>query len=131
MNYRIGVFVAFQILNPSQSVTSAWLSATHVAPYPSRPFVHRTSHGSLLVLQYFPVHELPGAVVNVTGAGDSLVGSLLASVLQGREEGEGVFGDPGMLEKALGRGQRAAVMSLMSESAVSPALSDASHGGLS
>lgn len=68
--------------------------------------------------------------MNVTGAGDSLVGSMLGSIthLNANGEsgsGEGVLNHPERMDEVIGRAQRAAVLSLHSEFAVSPKLSEA------
>ena len=111
-----GVFVAMRV---SSSGQNKWLSATAAPPNPNRPIVIPSPSPSneQLVLQWFPPHTLPKPVVNVTGAGDSLVGSLLGSLVNAQG---GVFDSPESLRGAMTKAQNAAVLSLMSEFAVSP-----------
>ena len=79
-----------------------------------------TSTGESLVVKYFPPLKVDSQeVVSTTGAGDSLVGSLLADLTVGGPE---TLHHVGKLEIAMERAQRAAVMSLMSRKAVSPSL---------
>lgn len=74
---------------------------------------------SLIVLKHYPAIPLSDAeIVNVTGAGDSLVGSLSASIVQDPT----VFLHPDKLDEAIHQAQKAAVMSLHSVRAVSPLL---------
>jgi pseudouridylate synthase / pseudouridine kinase len=70
------------------------------------------------MLKYFPARPLEvGAIVNVTGAGDTLVGSLLASSLKG---GSTLFEDDIKLALAIDSAQKAACATLKCEEAVSP-----------
>jgi len=72
------------------------------------------------VLQHFPANHLPPeSIFNVTGAGDTLVASILASLVQNPRG----FEDPGSLEKIVDDAQAAAVLTLESEFAVFPSLS--------
>jgi pseudouridine-5'-phosphate glycosidase/pseudouridine kinase len=74
-----------------------------------------------VVLRHFPALALAdGEMVNSTGAGDSLVGSLLADLVRD----PGVLDDPHSLERAVDRAQRAAILTLQSPLAVSPLLSE-------
>lgn len=75
-----------------------------------------------MVLKHFPAHQID-QVVNVTGAGDSLVGSLLASLVSASADAN-PFHDPLELSNAVERAQRAAVLSLQSPLAVSPMISN-------
>jgi len=76
--------------------------------------------GDIVVLEHFPAnHLLPESIVNVTGAGDTLVASVLASLVQNPRG----FEDPGSLKKIMEDAQVAAVLTLQSEFAVSPSLS--------
>jgi hypothetical protein len=67
-------------------------------------------------------------IINVTGAGDSFVGLVLADLVRSQvRQGNGltvggVFDSPESLEKTINRAQRAAVMSLGSDKSVSPLL---------
>ncbi|KZT02641.1 indigoidine synthase A-like protein [Laetiporus sulphureus 93-53] len=73
-----------------------------------------------IVLKHYPAAVLPKEkIVNVTGAGDTLVGSMLATLLQKPR----AFGDPSSLDELIIHAQRAAVLTLQSQYAVSPALS--------
>jgi pseudouridylate synthase / pseudouridine kinase len=73
-----------------------------------------------IVLQHFPALALnKDRVINCTGAGDSLVGSILASLL----EEPLTFQHPHLLNKAMHYAQHAAILSLQSPLAVSPELS--------
>lgn len=77
-------------------------------------------NGDVVVLQHFPAsHVPPESIVNVTGAGDTLVASILASLVQNPRG----FEDPELLNKIMGKAQAAAVLTLQSELAVSPLLS--------
>jgi pseudouridine-5'-phosphate glycosidase/pseudouridine kinase len=74
----------------------------------------------IVVLQHFPALALcPDNVINCTGAGDSLAGSILASLL----EEPLTFQDPHLVDKAIHYGQHAAILSLQSSFTVSPKLS--------
>ena len=78
------------------------------------------SHGTneSVVLVHLPA--LPAQVINVTGAGDSFVGALLARLV----ERPSSFDDLEGLKEAVDFAQRAAVLSLASPLAVSPQISD-------
>ena len=76
--------------------------------------------GDIVVLQHFPANDLPPeSIVSVTGAGDTLVGSILGSLVQGSRG----FEDPESLKMIVEDAQAAAVLTLKSEYAVSPSLS--------
>ncbi|KAF8335455.1 Indigoidine synthase A like protein-domain-containing protein [Cantharellus anzutake] len=114
-----GVFVAMH-LHPQEAIQSAWLSTS--TDLNKHLVVNRTGKGDVLIFQHFPAHSLPNtSVVNVTGAGDSLVGSLLASLIE--REDRNVFHNPEAMREAMQRAQRAAVFTLCSPFAVSPELS--------
>lgn len=74
---------------------------------------------SILLLKHYPARPLDRPIVNVTGAGDSLVGSLLADLTQCENLA------PESLDNIVHRAQRAAILSLYSSEAVSPFLSKA------
>lgn len=81
---------------------------------------HGKSSKEIVVLQHFVPAQIPeDSIVNVTGAGDSLVGSILASLLQQ----PGLFANPSNLSEAMNVAQQAAVLTLQSQYAVSPELS--------
>lgn len=74
---------------------------------------------STVVVCHFPAIALAASdIVNVTGAGDTLVGSVLAGLLTDPD----AFLSPAGLEKLVMNGQRAAVETLGSQFAVSPTL---------
>ena len=79
-----------------------------------------SGNGDVVVLQHFPANHLSSeSVINVTGAGDTLVASILASLVQNTSG----FEDPELLRKIMEDAQAAAVLTLESEFAVSPSLS--------
>jgi len=79
-----------------------------------------SGNGDIVVLQHFPANILPQeSIVNVTGAGDTLVASVLASLVQNPRG----FEDPESLRKMMEDAQVAAALTLKSEFAVSPSLS--------
>ncbi|KAG1769169.1 Indigoidine synthase A like protein-domain-containing protein [Suillus occidentalis] len=85
---------------------------------------HSSTSGDIVVLQHFPAMQLPSdALVNTTGAGDSLVGALLAALVQSPK----AFHSAISLERAIDIAQHAALLSLQSPLAVSPLLSSL-HG---
>ena len=77
-------------------------------------------NGDIVVLQHFPANHIPPeSITNVTGAGDTLVASILASLAQNPKG----FEDPESLKKIIDDAQAAAALTLQSEFAVSPLLS--------
>lgn len=124
-HYITGVFIAQQI-TPSTSSHRAWLTLPPTSS-PSKPLVLPTSTpGTLIIFRWYPALKLDNPVVNVTGAGDSLVGSLLGSLTHAKNIGEveGIFDHPERMDRAIERAQRAAGLSLQSEFAVSPRVSE-------
>lgn len=88
---------------------------------------HSPTSGDIVVLQHFPAMQLPSdALVNTTGAGDSLVGALLAALVQSPK----AFHSTISLQRTIDVAQHAALLSLQSPLAVSPLLSSL-HGKLS
>lgn len=76
--------------------------------------------GDIVVLRHFPANHIPPeSIANVTGAGDTLVASILASLVKNSRG----FEDPQSLREIMDDAQAAAVLTLQSESAVSPLLS--------
>jgi pseudouridine-5'-phosphate glycosidase/pseudouridine kinase len=73
----------------------------------------------IIVLQHFPGLEVDGPV-HSTGAGDTLLGTLLAEVVQDGEMWE----NPEKVAKAIDTAQRAACLTLSSKLAVAPRLSE-------
>lgn len=85
---------------------------------------HSSTSGDIVVLQHFPAMQLPnGALVSTTGAGDSLVGALLATLVQSPK----AFHSTISLQHTIDIAQHAALLTLQSPLAVSPQLSS-SHG---
>ncbi|KAH9898318.1 indigoidine synthase A-like protein [Cubamyces lactineus] len=113
-----GLITVFRI-SGEQAVSSAW--ATHSSNVFARQVVARSRSGhSVVVLKHFPaVQVAEDKIVNVTGAGDSLVGSMLATLTQNPN----AFEEPEALDGLVAQAQLAAVYTLQSEHAVSPRLS--------
>jgi len=79
-------------------------------------------HGKseLVVIKHYPAHELdPQSVVSVTGAGDCLVGAILAALTKNAF----TFDNPELADDIIALAQSAAVQTLQSSLAVSPSLS--------
>jgi len=72
---------------------------------------------STLVMKHYPAIPLRERIVNVTGAGDSFVGSLLASLSV-----SGAIDSVASLDRIVEEAQCAAILSLSSSEAVSPLL---------
>lgn len=110
-----GVLVAMRISKSDES-------ASHWAQERSNPRQRLViAHGNaqeIVVLQHFPALPLE-TVINVTGAGDSFVGSLVANMAQMPH----AFQNPESLKNIMASAQQAAILSLQSHSAVSPLLS--------
>lgn len=107
-------------LQPHEVIQGTWPSTQ--TDMTKHLIVKITSRGTVLVFQHFPAHLLPETTaVNATGAGDSLVGSLLASLI-GRESNP--FHDPRAMDEIIYRAQKAAVLTLCSPFAVSPKISE-------
>lgn len=79
---------------------------------------HSKNGPGATVVKHFPALSVP-ELVNVTGAGDSLVGAVLARLLREPD----AFQDPSSLQDLMTFAQRAAVLTLQSHEAVSSALS--------
>ncbi|KAH8100660.1 indigoidine synthase A-like protein, partial [Cristinia sonorae] len=111
----VGVIVVFRTAATSQSSWIHERSNVH-----ARQVVARGQDGSCLVFKHFPaIHLTTEDIVNVTGAGDSLVGSILSSLVQIPH----AFQDPSTLSQLVLQAQEAAVKTLQSPLAVSPLLS--------
>jgi len=79
-------------------------------------------HGKseLVVIKHYPAHEIdPQSVVSVTGAGDSLVGAILAALTQNSS----TFDSPELVDDIIALAQSAAIQTMQSPLAVSPSLS--------
>ncbi|KAI0825052.1 indigoidine synthase A-like protein [Trametes gibbosa] len=113
-----GLIVALRI-SGEEAASSAW--ATYSTNIFARQIVARSKSGhSIVVLKHFPpIQVSEDKIVNVTGAGDSLVGSMLASLIQNIA----AFEEPASLDELVAQAQLAAVYTLQSEHAVSPRLS--------
>ena len=110
-----GVLVAMCI-SAEDAPRSGWANARSNPR--QRYVVAHGSCGEILVLQHFP--SLPVELVaNVTGAGDSFVGTLLATLAND----PAALYHPTRLEDTITTAQKAAVLTLQSHSAVSPELS--------
>jgi pseudouridine-5'-phosphate glycosidase/pseudouridine kinase len=72
----------------------------------------------IVVLRHFPALKADSPT-NVTGAGDSFVGTLIAGIAS---DGNQIY-DPQGLENIVNTAQQAAVLTLQSHEAVSPLLS--------
>ncbi|GJE87677.1 indigoidine synthase A-like protein [Phanerochaete sordida] len=112
-----GLFTVFRV-PATVTQQSAWAYERSNAR--ERQVIAQSRDGGIVVFKHYPAVALqPSDVVNVTGAGDSLVGAALATLVQS----PGAFLNPESLAKLAARAQQAAVMTLKSPQAVSPALS--------
>ncbi|KAF7347872.1 Indigoidine synthase A-like protein [Mycena venus] len=102
-------------LSGKDAQASGW---AHERSNPGRRYIvaHGDSGNSILVLQHFPPHLT--TVVNTTGAGDSFVGALLASL----QTHPNPLGNPVALDQIVKKCQKAASLTLQSHSSVSPLL---------
>jgi pseudouridine-5'-phosphate glycosidase/pseudouridine kinase len=113
-----GLIVAMRI-SGRDAAMSQW-AQEHSNLFRRRIVAHGTSSGEIVVLLHVPGLSLPKeSILNVTGAGDTLVGSILASLVL---QEMGTFSHPSSLDDALHAGQQAAVLTLQSCHAVSPFL---------
>ncbi|KAG1757629.1 Indigoidine synthase A like protein-domain-containing protein [Suillus lakei] len=121
----MGVIVVMR-LTGDDAAKSSW--STGSTNHHGRYVVSQSStSGDIVVLQHFPAMQLPSdALVNTTGAGDSLVGALLAALVQSPKAFHSIIS----LQRTIDIAQRAALLSLQSPLAVSPLLSSL-HGQLS
>lgn len=110
-----GIIVAMRI-SPKDALNSVW---AHKRSNPLERYI--VAHGNseeIILIQHFP--SLPiETISNVTGAGDSFVGVLLACLAHD----PGTMYDPKGLRDAITIAQRAAILALQSHTAVSPLLS--------
>ncbi|KAF7793341.1 hypothetical protein EIP86_004453 [Pleurotus ostreatoroseus] len=134
---ELGIFTVFRIPAEAAKV-SPW--ANERSNMKARQVVARGKDGSVVVVKHYPALTVPeGTSLNVTGAGDSLVGSILASLVQS----PAAFQDPVTLDTLVERAQKvrfllhtlhsmcielditfqAAMLTLTSPEAVSSALS--------
>lgn len=112
-----GVVAIFRTSSLSWSTERTNL-ATHSRQVVSHYSLSPSVQGSIVLRHFPPLWVEAKDIVNVTGAGDSFVGTVLAELAE-RKDG---LNSPEVLEEVVGRGQRAAVMSLGAETSVSPAL---------
>ncbi|KAG1749941.1 indigoidine synthase A-like protein [Suillus paluster] len=114
----LGVIVVMR-LTADDAAESSW-SAESTNHHGRYVVSHSSTSGDIVILQHFPAIQLPSdALVNTTGAGDSLVGALLATLVQSPK----AFHATISLRRTMDIAQRAALLSLQSSSAVSPLLS--------
>ncbi|KAK2461952.1 hypothetical protein APHAL10511_006415 [Amanita phalloides] len=106
-----GVLIAMDIDKPS-----AW--SNERSNISKRYVVAHGRHGNTIVLHHLPARFIRDPV-NVTGAGDSFVGALLAFLIQQPN----TFDNHRLLVKAISASQQAAILTLQSHLAVSPAIS--------
>ena len=113
-----GLLVVMRV-SGDQAQDSRW-AREFTNPHKRCVVAHGKSSKEIVVLQHFvPVQVREDSIANVTGAGDSLVGSILASLLQRPN----LFANPSELRGAMDIAQQAAVLALQSQHAVSPELS--------
>jgi pseudouridine-5'-phosphate glycosidase/pseudouridine kinase len=99
---------------------NAWAQETS-DPRSRRQIISK-GRSAIYVLKHFPAIPLSTFdVVNVTGAGDSLVGSILASLAANPD----TMQHPALVVHMIARAQQAAVLTLKSDLAVSPLLGKA------
>ncbi|KAF9076237.1 indigoidine synthase A-like protein [Rhodocollybia butyracea] len=108
-----GVLVVMRISIP----TSKWNNEP--SNIKARYIVSHSDSGETIVVSQFPALPVK-SLINVTGAGDSLIGALLASLIQQSS----AFESPETLFQIMDIAQRAAVLTLESQDAVSPRLSE-------
>ncbi|KAG0708811.1 Indigoidine synthase A like protein-domain-containing protein [Suillus ampliporus] len=115
---NLGVIVVMRLAG-DHAAKSSW--STESTNHHRRYVVsHSSTSGDIVVLQHFPAIQLPSdALINTTGAGDSLVGALLASLVQSPK----AFHTAISLQRTMDIAQHAALLSLQSPFAVSPLLS--------
>lgn len=113
---KLGVLVVMRL---DRAEASAWAAERSNARY--RYIVaHSPSSDEMVIIHHFPpLRVAQNAVFNSTGAGDSLVGALLAVLARNPH----AFNSPPTLSRALDIAQQAAVLTLQSPHAVSPSLS--------
>jgi pseudouridine-5'-phosphate glycosidase/pseudouridine kinase len=121
---ELGIIVAMRV--PRQDIATSQWAQEHSNLFRRRIVAHGKSPREIVVLQHIPPLSLPKeCVLSVTGAGDTLVGSILASLLL---RATNTFSHPSLLDDVMHAGQQAAVLTLQSDHAVSPFLASmASH----
>ncbi|KAF9496150.1 hypothetical protein BDN71DRAFT_1469138 [Pleurotus eryngii] len=109
-----GVVVVFR-LDPETLAQSGWAKSDQLPP---NAVVAEVASGEAIVIAYFPA-LVAKTLVNVTGAGDSFVGALLASMMKHPS----LFQEPKLLDDAIYLAQKAAILTLASPLAVAPEIS--------
>ncbi|KAF8560313.1 indigoidine synthase A-like protein [Imleria badia] len=113
---KLGVLV---VMRSDRTEASAW-AAQRSNPHDRYIVAHSPTSDEIVVIQHFPPLQVTRDVAfNTTGAGDSLVGALLAVLAQDPH----AFNSPLTLSRALDIAQQAAILTLQSPHAVSPSLS--------
>ncbi len=103
-----GVLLVFRTALDGVGSTSWTQETTNLK---QRQVIAHGKDGSAVVLKHYPAEALAQEeLVNVTGAGDTLVGSLLASLVQNR----GMFSSPALLDEAIVRAQKVSCLVSMS-----------------
>ncbi|KIM21541.1 hypothetical protein M408DRAFT_29500 [Serendipita vermifera MAFF 305830] len=111
---QAGVLLAMRVPNTPGNV---W--AQEKSDPRSRRQIVAKGKRAIYVLKHFPAMSLGNSkVVNVTGAGDSLVGSIVATLVENPD----AMQDPVAVDLMIERAQKAAVLTLQSDLAVSPLL---------
>ncbi|KAF8140305.1 indigoidine synthase A-like protein [Boletus edulis] len=113
---KLGVMV---VMRQDRTEASAW-ATQRSNPHHRYIVTHSPTSDEMVVIQHFPPLQVTQNVaLNTTGAGDSLVGTLLAILARDAH----AFSSPETLSRALDIAQRAAILTLQSPHAVSPSLS--------
>ncbi|KAH9837205.1 indigoidine synthase A-like protein [Rhodofomes roseus] len=113
-----GVLTVFRITG-EQAQSSPWMQErTNVH---KRCVISKGREGSgVTVMKHYPALIVPSEkIINVTGAGDSFVGTMLATLVHKPS----VFHHPDSLDELVAQAQKAAVLTLQSQHAVSHLLS--------
>lgn len=117
-----GVVVAMRLSGGDAVCNSVWFQERS---NPSKRYIiaKGLDDKEMVILKHYPGIEFNDEeIVNVTGAGDSLVGTLCAGIAMDST----TFQDPTKLDPLIHLAQEAAVLSLHSVRAVSPLLGNAS-----
>lgn len=103
----LGIITVFR-LSEEEASTSLWSGER--SNVKARQVISRNQSGGTFVLKHFPALELDKKdIINVTGAGDSLVGSLLASLIQT----PGAFKNPTTLDYIIHKAQEVRYLMLL------------------
>ncbi|KAK7468849.1 hypothetical protein VKT23_003350 [Stygiomarasmius scandens] len=113
---RTGVIIVMRV-SESTTPSSTWLH--EISNLKGRYIVSQGSSSERVVIAHYPALPVE-KVINVTGAGDSFVGALLAGLVKRPE----AFSHHHSMTDIITLAQKAAVLTLNSEHAVSPRLSD-------